>query len=63
MGRWYYPWFSLSDLSVEARPCPDSAQEARFLNTLSGMSLVEVLGPSLILTDPAGREMVFIARD
>jgi heat shock protein HslJ len=41
--------------------CPDLAAEAQFFDALSTMTLVEVLGRTLILTDDNGREMLFQA--
>jgi heat shock protein HslJ len=43
--------------------CPDLDYEAHFFDTLSDMSLSEVLGNVLILSTPDGRKMVFTADD
>ena len=42
--------------------CPELEAESAFFAALEDMSLVEIVGPTLILTNEAGREMVFEAR-
>ena len=56
-----YPWFSTGPIGSTRMACPDLAAEARFFDALSTMTLVEVLGGTLILTDDNGREMLFQA--
>lgn len=56
-----YPWFELADLTVTERACPSLRQEQMFLDALAGMNFAEVSGPTLILTNDVGREMVFEA--
>ena len=56
-----YPWFALGPIAVTRRACPDLEAEGRYLAALAEMTLAEVQGPVLILTNDAGREMVFEA--
>lgn len=58
-----YPWFAAEDVAATRRACPDLAAEAQYLAALREMTLVEVMGDILILSNDAGREMVFHARD
>lgn len=54
-----YPWFEAGALAVTRRACPEMAAEARFFDALGRVTLAEVQGDVLILSDPAGPEMVF----
>lgn len=56
-----YPWFEARDLAVTRRACPDLALETRFFEALQAMTLAEVSGGTLILSNDKGREMVFRA--
>lgn len=56
-----YPWFSAQAVTVTTRACADQEAEGRYLRALAEMTLVEVVGDILILTNTAGREMVFRA--
>lgn len=59
-----YPWFNAEKIAVTSAACLDqntSRAEGTFLNALSEMTLAEVQGPVLILSNDAGREMVFRA--
>lgn len=56
-----YPWFELGPIAATKRACSDLSEEARFFDALGQMTLVEVQGPILILTNDDGREMVFKA--
>ena len=58
-----YPWFEAEDLAVTRMACPDLAAESAFFGALSGMTQSEVSGDTLILTNEAGREMLFKASD
>jgi heat shock protein HslJ len=57
-----YPWFSAEGVAATERACPELAQEAAYLAALGEMTLVEVLGDVMILSNDAGREMVFRAK-
>ena len=54
-----YPWFEVGPIAATKRACADLEAEGLFLGTLAEMTLVEVQGPVLILSDDTGREMVF----
>lgn len=58
-----YPWFDAGRISTTRRACPELEAEARFLDALAEMTLVEVAGDTLILSTDSGREMVFRAPD
>jgi heat shock protein HslJ len=54
-----YPWFAPGPVAVTRIACPDLVEETRVLATLSEMTFAEVSGDVVILTNGAGREMVF----
>ena len=54
-----YPWFEIGPVATTRRACPDLDAEVQFLSALEQMALAEVLGKVLILSNDAGREMVF----
>lgn len=54
-----YPWFDPGPIAATRRACPDLDAEAAFFAALEAMTLAEVTGDVLILTDADGREMVF----
>lgn len=54
-----YPWFKVEQLGSTKRACPELEQEQTFFQALTEMSLSEVAGDTLILSNDAGREMVF----
>ncbi|MFT4742823.1 MAG: heat shock protein HslJ [Yoonia sp.] len=56
-----YPWFSTGPIESTRMACPDLTAEAQFFDALRAMTLVEVLGGTLILSDDNGREMLFQA--
>lgn len=56
-----YPWFGTGPLRSTRRACPDLAAEQAFFAALEAMSLAEVQGDTLILSNEAGREMIFAA--
>lgn len=58
-----YPWFRAEALATTKRACPESEAETRYLSALADMTLVEVAGDTLLLTNDAGREMVFRASE
>ncbi|MGX0974903.1 heat shock protein HslJ [Roseovarius sp. MBR-51] len=58
-----YPWFSAENVVATKRACSEMAAEALYFTALGEMTLVEVLGDVLILSNDAGREMVFHAGD
>jgi heat shock protein HslJ len=58
-----YPWFETGPLTATRIACDDLAAESRFFKVLSEMTLSEVSGGAMILSNEKGREMVFEARD
>lgn len=57
-----YPWFVLDGIGATRMACPDLEAESAFFAALEDMSLAEVVGTTLILSNEAGRKMVFEAR-
>lgn len=57
-----YPWFNLDGIGATRMACPDLPLEVTFLSALADMTLAEILGDTLILTNGEGRKMVFVAR-
>ena len=57
-----YPWFEPGPILATKRACPELAAGGAFFSALAEMTLAEVQGPVLILTNDAGREMVFEAK-
>lgn len=58
-----YPWFDTQQLSVTRMACDDLAAESQFLQALQDMTLSEVSGSTLILSNVAGHEMLFTAAE
>jgi len=56
-----YPWFEAEKLAVTRMACPDLQAETAFFDALSAMTLSEVSGDTLILSNDVGREMLFRA--
>ncbi len=56
-----YPWFKAEGLGATRRACPDLDKETAYLSALAEMSQSEVVGDTLLLSNDAGREMVFKA--
>lgn len=54
-----YPWFESGPIASTRAICPDLEVEQRFLAALSGMTLAEVSGPVLILSNDAGDALEF----
>ncbi len=57
-----YPWIELGPIAATRRACPDLKAENLFFERLAKVSLAEVTGTVLILTDEDGRELVFEAQ-
>ena len=49
----------IEDVAATKRACPDLAAENAYFTALQSMTLSEVLGNVLILSNDAGDEMVF----
>ncbi len=56
-----YPWFRAEAIGSTKRACPELKQETEFLATLGRMTLVEVSGSVLILSNDDGETMEFQA--
>lgn len=54
-----YPWFELGMMRATRRACPYLDAERIYFDTLRQMTLAEVSGDVLILSNPDGQEMVF----
>jgi len=58
-----YPWFETGPIISTRKACKDLQAEGTYLTKLGEMTLSEVLGDILILSDEDGQTMVFNARD
>ncbi|APG45788.1 META domain-containing protein [Phaeobacter porticola] len=58
-----YPWFEIAALATTRMVCPTLREETDVLTALQQMDLVEIKGSVLLLTNDAGREMLFTATD
>ena len=56
-----YPWFDASQIGATKMACPNLAAENLFFAALTEMTLSEVLGDTLLLSNDKGRAMVFKA--
>lgn len=56
-----YPWFALGPIASTRKACPHLQLETVYFEALADMSIAEVVGGTLILSNDAGREMVFQA--
>ncbi|MBS8226253.1 META domain-containing protein [Vannielia litorea] len=54
-----YPWFQPGPIAATRMACLHMNGEAAFFEALGEMTLAEASGPVLILSNEAGREMVF----
>lgn len=54
-----YPWFEVGPIGSTKRACPELAEEARFFKTLSSMTISEVSGDTLILSNDERQKMIF----
>lgn len=57
-----YPWFALNGIGATRMACPDLDAETAYFAALEAMTLAEVSGGTLILSNTDGRSMVFEAR-
>ena len=58
-----YPWFEAGPVSATKLHCPAHQSETIFFAALSAMTLVEVLGDTLILSTPEGRSIILKSGD
>ena len=54
-----YPWFGPGPVMATRRACPDLQAETEYFTALAEMTLAEVQGDILILSNEAGRAMTF----
>lgn len=54
-----YPWFTAEKIVTTRMACADMAAEAAYFQALAAMTLSEVAGGMLILSNDSGGEMVF----
>ncbi|WP_147126288.1 META domain-containing protein [Shimia ponticola] len=54
-----YPWFELGPIASTKMACPNLSEEATYLAKLAAMTLAEVSGDVLILSNDAGEKMIF----
>jgi len=54
-----YPWFALGPILSTKRACPDLALEGAYFDALSRMTISEVAGDFLILSNDAKEELTF----
>ena len=54
-----YPWIALGPVAATKRACPDLEAEVAFFEALSRMTLIEVSGSALILSNDDGESLVF----
>ncbi|MEM8773603.1 MAG: META domain-containing protein [Pseudomonadota bacterium] len=57
-----YPWFQAEAIASTRRACPDLDAETAFFSAIAAMTLAEVVGDTLILSNTEGDEMMFEAR-
>lgn len=57
----FYPWFGVEAIGATRMACPELEAEAAFFAAIGAMTLAEVIGPTLILSNTDGRKMVFVA--
>lgn len=56
-----YPWFETGSITATEIACPDLMAEERYLAALADMSLAEISGPLLLLSNDQGQELLFKA--
>ena len=56
------PWVEIRQIAATKRACSDLAAEHQYFQALQNMSLAEIAGPFLILSDDDGQELVFQAK-
>ena len=58
-----YPWCAAGHIAATRRACPDLASETAFLDALTEVTISDVLGDTMILSDDSGERLVFKAAD
>ncbi|MFO7920738.1 META domain-containing protein [Rhodobacteraceae bacterium W635] len=54
-----YPWVEVGPITATRRACPDLTAEQAYFDLLSRMTLAEVSGPALILSNDSGETLTF----
>ncbi len=57
-----YPWFKIGPTMATKMACPELQSESAFFASLEAMTLSEVSGSTLILSNDKGRTMIFSAQ-
>ncbi len=58
-----YPWLEIGNIRATRLACGATEQETRFFQALSDMAFAEVSGDTILLSNDAGREMLFSRSD
>ena len=58
-----YPWFALENVAIIRTACPDLAHEHSLMTALDEMTQSETAPGTLLLSNKAGREMLFHATE
>lgn len=56
-----YPWFQVEEIAATKRACSELAFETEFFKSLGDMTISEISGKTLILTNDADQEMIFVS--
>lgn len=56
-----YPWFETGPIAATQMACPELEAETAYLRALDAMTIAEVVGDTMILSNEDGGEMVFEA--
>lgn len=57
-----YPWFEIGPIAATRMTCDAQAEEDKYFKALGQMRQVETSGDMLIMSNEAGRQMVFLAQ-
>lgn len=57
-----YPWFAIGPIISTRMACPDLPLEADYFSTLESMTIAEVAGPVLILSNDSNEMLVYQSR-
>lgn len=58
-----YPWFDAKAIFSTRMACQNLREEAAYFSALEHMTLAEIQGSTMILSDDSGKEMVFTANE
>ena len=57
-----YPWFEIGPIAATRMACDALDKESRYFTALTQMRQIEAQGDMLIMSNEAGRQMVFLAQ-